>query len=140
MDQMPPIKAVMTPFPHLIEASATIAEAEAMMQRHDIRHLPVREGDHIVGLITVADIARARQAGAGAEASVRDVGIAQVTTFELTDSLDRVLTYMAETHVECVLIVKQDRLAGIFTLTDACRCFADFLHAIFPPKGGDDAA
>jgi hypothetical protein len=36
-------------------------------------------------------------------------------------------------------VVKEDKLAGIFTMSDACRHFAKLLRSLFPP-GGDDAA
>jgi hypothetical protein len=35
--------------------------------------------------------------------------------------------------------VRRGKLVGIFTVTDACRLFADWLRARFP-HGGDEAA
>ena len=37
---------------------------------------------------------------------------------------DRVLLHMADEHIGCALVVKDGRLAGIFTTTDACRVFS----------------
>jgi len=50
--------------------------------------------------------------------------------------LDHVLMEMADRHIGSVLVVREKRLAGIFTVTDACRRFGEFLRATFPP--GDD--
>src|SRR5437867_11408526 len=37
----------------------TLREAIAVMQRHRIRHLPVLQGDRIVGIVTDRDVKRA---------------------------------------------------------------------------------
>jgi hypothetical protein len=47
---------------------------------------------------------------------------------------------MAKRRLGAALVVKDGRLAGIFTLTDACQCFAESLRERFPPAGGDEAA
>jgi hypothetical protein len=54
---------------------------------------------------------------------------------------------MADKHVRSVLVVKGDKLAGIFTVTDACRHFAELLQSQYPPTpegispdGDDDQA
>jgi len=39
---------------------------------------------------------------------------------------------MAEKHIDSVLATKNGKLAGVFTSTDACRCFAEFLRDGFP--------
>jgi hypothetical protein len=46
---------------------------------------------------------------------------------------------MAEHCLDSALVVKDGRLAGIFTVSDACRQFGRLLRSLFPP-GGDDAA
>jgi hypothetical protein len=47
---------------------------------------------------------------------------------------------MAEYHIGSALILKQGKLVGIFTATDACRCFGEYLRALFPDDTGNDAA
>ena len=142
MEHIPPIKSVMTPFPYQIDAGATLADAESMMRQHEVRHLPVNESGSLVGVLYWHALERAldKVDKGSPETRVREIDVAQAECFELTEPLDRVLTYMVESQVECVLVVKHDKLAGIFTLSDACSTFAEFLHAIFPPKDGDDAA
>ena len=50
MKRIPAVKAVMTAFPYSVETTASVAEAQAFMRDHQIRHLPVtREGD-LVGM------------------------------------------------------------------------------------------
>ena len=38
------------------------------------------------------------------------------------------------------LVVKGDKLAGIFTVTDACRYFSEFLRSQLPTAVEDDVA
>ena len=41
---------------------------------------------------------------------------------------------------DAALVVKNDRLVGIFTMTDACHFLGDLLRSLFPRDHGDDAA
>ena len=59
---------------------------------------------------------------------------------DVNERLDRVLLHMADAHIGSALVVKEGKLAGIFTTNDACRCFADLLRSEFAPEEGDDAA
>ncbi len=47
--------------------------------------------------------------------------------------LDEVLDHMASHRIGSALVTSNGELAGIFTATDACRAFAEFLRA----GGGD---
>jgi hypothetical protein len=47
---------------------------------------------------------------------------------------------MARHHIGSVLVVKRKKLAGIFTVTDACRSYGEFLRAMFPDPPDDEAA
>ena len=44
---------------------------------------------------------------------------------------------MAERHIDSALVVKRGRLVGIFTSSDVCHHFGQFLKMVFDP--GDDA-
>ena len=41
---IPPVKAVMTPFPHWIASEQPVSEAVRLMADHDIRHLMLAAG------------------------------------------------------------------------------------------------
>jgi CBS domain-containing protein len=43
-----------------IEPDATIEEAEEVLEQRQVRRLPVLEGGRLVGVVTLADLARAR--------------------------------------------------------------------------------
>ena len=49
--------------------------------------------------------------------------------------------FVGPADVDVAVVVKDGRLAGIFTMTDAFRGFAEFLRTQFPSSaGGDEAA
>jgi CBS domain-containing protein len=142
--RMPAIKAVMTPFPYTVDIDDSLARARAMMDEHGIHHLPVSSGGRLVGVISKQDLDTASAADPDSEFSAQSVrGCYTPNPFvvPMSKPLDAVLVEMADRHVQSVLVVKRDRLAGIFTVTDACRGFAHLLrrhHAAPPPDGDDD--
>lgn len=144
MKNIPPIKSVMTPFPHSIESAEPLERAAEVMAARGIEHLPVVEGDRLIGLLTEREARLALdQAAAGqreAPPLVREACIAETYVVELTEPLDVVLTRMARANVESALVVKEGRLVGIFTRTDACRCFGELLRSLFPRDHDDNAA
>jgi acetoin utilization protein AcuB len=142
--QIPPVKAVMTPFPHCIGSDEPFSRARAMMDEHGIRHLPVIEEGKLAGVLTERDLRLAAApalAPAGSDAlRVRDVTPRDAYVVELHEPLDVVVLHMARQRIDCALVVKHGRLVGIFTMTDACRCLGGLLRSLFPRGRGDDAA
>ena len=137
MNKIPPIKAVMTPFPYSIDIDATLEDARALMTEHEIRHLPVVEDGELCGMLSERDMDRASSIG---PMRVREVCSLRTYCVELHEPVNHVLRKMAGEHVGSALVVRQGKLVGIFTSTDACRVFAETLETLFPGPGGEDAA
>ncbi len=135
-EAMPTIKSVMTPFPYFVEIGDNLSVAQSMMTDHAIGHLPVCDGGKIVGVITDGNL----QGRDPSELHVRDVYAKEVYVVELGEPLDRVLFRMAEDELDAALVVKAGKLAGIFTISDACRCFGEYLRLTFPAGDDDNAA
>ena len=133
MREIPPIRAVMTPFPYSVQASDLLGRAREMMAEHDIRHLPVMDGPRLVSVVSERDLRRKGD-------RIQDVCSDEAYIVECSELLDVVLMQMAERHIGSVLVVKEGRLAGIFTVTDACRHYGQFLRTLFPRTDGEDAA
>jgi len=114
------------------------------MVHHEVRHLPVKEGDRLVGVLTDRDLKRALDPDLGLspkdELFVRDVSLPDAYTVDTNEPLDRVLEEMTSRHLGSVLVTSHGRLAGIFTATDACRVLCGHLRALGPPRPGDHAA
>jgi len=142
LKKIPAVKKVMTPFPFHVNIDDPLERAHELMVREEIHHLPVVEGDALIGVITYRDLQRTLNRGApeGAGGTVADVPREEAEIVDLSEPLDRVLMNMAEKHLGVTLVVKEGRLAGIFTHTDACRCLAESLRQQFPPRGDDEVA
>ncbi len=133
MQPRPTIGYVMTPFPHFIERDQHVTTAKTMLDQLRIHHLPVRDGDRMVGVITDQDLRQAEALGLNLSISsnvrVADVCAKEVFVVDPDEPLDEVLMQMAERHVDAALIMKNGKLAGIFTVTDACRQFAKSIRS-----------
>lgn len=127
--RVPLVKAVMTPFPYSVAVGQSARDAEAMMTQHEIRHLPVKEGDALVGVIRERDVRGARSP----EQAVRELMSKSPVIVDLNQPLDTVLLTLVESHQDSALVVRDGRLAGIFTAMDACRLLGEGLHRIAPP-------
>ncbi|MAA72836.1 MAG: hypothetical protein CL679_14040, partial [Bermanella sp.] len=74
------------------------------------------------------------------ELIVSDLCPENVYTVDLYTSLIEVLDYMSDTHIDCVLVTRHDKLAGVFTASDACHAYSESLKEEFFPGGGDSVA
>jgi acetoin utilization protein AcuB len=114
------------------------------MVRHEVRHLPVKRANALVGVLTDRDLKRALDPDLGLppkdELFVRDVFRPHPYIVDSSESLDNVLEHMAAEHIGSALVTKNGHLVGIFTATDACRVFCRHLRSIFPKNSGDAVA
>jgi len=144
MDQIPAIGSVMTPFPHVTQVDDSVLTARALMVEHEVRHLPVKDGHTLVGVLTDRDLKRALDPGVGLpvkeELFVRDVFVPDAYIVDVREPLDGVLDHLSSQHIGSALVTKNGRLVGIFTLSDAARIFCRHLRLLFPSSPGDDVA
>ncbi len=125
--------AVMTPLPYSVALDARITEAREVMAENDIRHLPVTDGGELVGVITERDIALVLDPELDVpfheELRVRTVCVRNAYVVEPQTPLATVLSEMARRRIGSALVALHGQLLGIFTVTDACRLFAEHLGA-----------
>ena len=141
LDRIPGVASVMTPFPYSVEIDAPVREADALMRSHDLRHVPVRDGEDIVGVVTDRDIFLGLGSDGDADrVPVRAVCVGDPYLVDLHVPLDLVVLEMAERHKGSAVVLRHGKLAGIFTATDACRILGRILAARFRGPGGGEAA
>jgi len=128
------IKSVMTPFPHSIDAEATITEARIMMEEHDIRTLPVQRQNVLVGLVADRDLRLLLDASGrslvGDEVRVGDICEPDPYVVDRNHALDDVLLHMASERIGSALVTRKGKLVGVFTVVDACRGYAELLRKV----------
>lgn len=126
---MPVVSRYMTREPYRIASTASIAEARTMMIEHDIRHLPVMEGDRLLGVIGENDV-RLVEAVQGIDPD--RVEVARIITTPICvwgeASLDEVAETMAARKADCVLVLGGNGVHGVFTSSDALRALGDILQ------------
>ena len=131
MSKITRIKAVMTPFPHWVDAGEPLLTARDMMQQFHVRHLPVKEDGELVSIITDRDLKFVMDQNLGLpprEAmQVKDLCVYAAYVVDLETPLAEVLLYMAERRIGSALVTRHGHLCGIFTATDACREYGKML-------------
>jgi len=137
---LPAVAVAMTPFPFWVEEDDTLVHAEALMEQHDIRHLPVKRGEELVGVLTLRDLALALDGAKDATLRIRDACISEAFVVDLHDPLDLVALRMAELHVGSALVVREGKLCGVFTAADACRLLGEILSSYFRDPPADQPA
>ena len=144
MDHIPSIGSVMTPFPYVVQVDESVLTARVLMVEHQVRHLPVKDGNTLLGVLTDRDLKRALDPSLGlspkAELFVRDVFVPDAYVVDVGEPLDSVLDRLSSQHIGSALVTKNGRLVGIFTLTDAARLYCRHLRSLFPSHSGDEVA
>jgi len=140
MKKRPSLASVLTPFPYHIDCMSSLQEARGMMREHAIRHLIVMENGDIAGILSERDLQH-HAAAYGGKANdslvVNDICSSQYVVADIHDPLDKVLEMMAERHLGSVIALNKGELAGIFTTTDACKHFAQFIQHNLPQDQPD---
>lgn len=125
---IPPVSKYMTPMPHSIDPDQAISMAKKTMQKMHVRHLPVRSGGQLVGLISERDI--------DLLSTFKDVDLTRSTVKDAmsTDpyvvrpetTLDEVCIKMSENKFGSALVAQENgTLVGIFTTIDAMRALSE---------------
>jgi len=122
---MPNVKRFMTSEPYSIASNDTLLRAKSLMNTHAIRHLPVVDGDRLVGILSDRDLAIIEaMPGIVLEhvevARVMDVPVA----VWVDDPIDEVSALMAKKKCDCVVVRGGQDVVGIFTATDALEALS----------------
>lgn len=141
---MPTVKSVMTAFPYSVAIGAPITEAIEFMRKKNIRHLPVTDDGELAGVVSDRDIKLVLGPDFAypdpKSLTVGEAMLREAYIVDLNERLDKVLSHMAEHHIGSAVVTRNGKLAGMFTSSDACREFAQFLLDQVRRAGGDDAA
>jgi acetoin utilization protein AcuB len=126
---MSTIGRYMTEAKYVVAPRDTLVKAKELMQLYQVRHLPVLDGPKVVGMVTLGDLYVME---AIVEADPDKTLVENAMSRELyivgpDAPLSEVATEMARREVGSALVVENDRLAGIFTTTDACRVLGEVL-------------
>lgn len=131
MPKVATIRSVMSNYPYSVDIGARANSAKTMLKQMGIHHLPVMENGSPAGIVTARDIDKAKYMGLdfsiGSETLVRHVYTPSTYVVTPDEPLDNVLRHMAKQHIDAAMVLENDKLVGIFTVTDACLRYAELL-------------
>ncbi len=132
MKEIPHVKDFMSKAIYAINSESTLAEAENVMKKYNVRHLPVVLGPKAYGILSDRDLKYFSSLTAVDFTSTRVRDFCEENPYITGPEtrLGDVSAELAERRVGSALIVDNDQLVGIFTTTDACRALADLCRQI----------
>lgn len=68
-----PVRDIMSPAPSVITPETPISDAARLMAQRQVRRLPVVEQGHVVGMLSLGDLARSRRTDTEAAAVLSDI-------------------------------------------------------------------
>lgn len=115
----------MTPVPFVVRPDDSLLTAHRMMVERNIRHLPVVQGGHLVGLLSERDILS--WSASGEPASVADAMTPDPFAVDITTPLKEVILTMTKRKLGSAIVTQRGRVVGLLTTVDALRLLAGFL-------------
>lgn len=100
-----------------------VAEAVAVLRAHRVRHLPVMDGDRVVGVVTDRDLR-----GVGVETSVSAIMSRPVVVVSPRTAIDKAARLLFDRRIGCLPVIEEGKLVGILTQTDAVAALVDVVR------------
>lgn len=126
----PKISAYMTPNPIAVGLHEPLANAYALMRKHNVHHIPVLVGDKLVGLVADPDVktfellARIDLHKLRVEEAMIPVPFAVTEDTKAAD----VLREMVLSHHDAAVVMRDSQVIGVFTAKDAIRALSELLN------------
>lgn len=123
------IRGLMTRTVYSVEPASPLSDAEAHIFRHGVSHIPVTDGEQVVGLITELTVIRAHRQRHGSAAPPATQTVAEVMEalppqVQPDASIEQVLDLL-DSHT-AVIVIQDGKLVGIITRWDLVQKF--WLH------------
>jgi acetoin utilization protein AcuB len=130
--QFPLVRQFMTPAPHTIAPTRSLAAARRTMLQHHVRHLPVLDGGRIVGLVSERDLLLVESLPGvnPTDVQVDEAMVGAVYTVHPDTPVGEVVETMIDTKAGSAVVCDGDRVLGIFTTIDALQA----LHALLEDR------
>jgi acetoin utilization protein AcuB len=125
----------MTRNPKTVSPDDPLSLAAGILREHRFHHLPVVEGDRLVGILSDTDLRNASFAAIPAEGGggqpgdrpVREAMRTEVWSVTPEDSVEDALLILTREKFGALPVLSGDRLVGIITRADLLNAFVDLL-------------
>jgi CBS domain-containing membrane protein len=136
MKKNEPIASIMTKELITLSLSDSLYSAEKRMKVNHIRHMPVVDGDELIGLVSLSDLQRVSFIDAyskeGTEdtpvynmLSIKDLMIKNPLTASPKTTILEVSKLLASKEFHSLPVVDEGKLVGIITTTDLLHYFIE---------------
>ncbi|MDE0119012.1 MAG: CBS domain-containing protein [Bdellovibrionales bacterium] len=117
-----------TPCPEVVSPDTKLVELERLIKKKNFRHIPIQEGDKIVGIISERDIFSAYRSNDINTLTARDIMQKEPYIIPSDTKLSEVAFYMSKNKYGSALVTSADGELGIFTSTDALNALVEVLR------------
>lgn len=131
------VTKIMTTSPVSIERNEPVSKARRLLEDRGIHHLPVTQGDTLVGIITSSDLLRVSFGEFGNQDdrsldaildhtyAIGDLMISDLTTIDHQQTVRDAAAILAGSGFHSLPVVDGDSLVGIVTSTDLIQYLLD---------------
>jgi CBS domain-containing protein len=137
MNANEPITGIMSSDVKSVSVDDSLSQVRARLHENHIHHLPVLEGERLVGILSAVDLMKLSFESRDDEGSavqhpldqcfsVRECMQSDVICIQVGESVRRAAELLGQGSFHCLPVVESDgRLAGIVTSTDLIRYLLD---------------
>jgi acetoin utilization protein AcuB len=124
------VSKIMSDNPVTISPDKRVGQALKLMQKHNIRHLPVVKDDRLVGWITSRDLREVLLASMLEKITVEDVMLKSPITVTPDTKVEEAARLVYENKIGGMPVLDGGRLVGVITLMDLISAFLSMLGLI----------
>ncbi len=120
------ISAIMTTDLITVTGDQSLDDARILMHDNRIHHLPVVDGDRLIGVVSLTNVLAATDSFLrdpnsrlhARDIPIKDVMISDVATVDKNASLRRAAMFLEKHRIGCLPVLSKGKLVGIITDTD----------------------
>lgn len=127
-----PVDEYTSPSPLTVERTATVPRIREIMRSHGVRHVPVVDGMHAVGIVSDRDLRMLDHLDGTEAITASDVMVKEPYTVESGTPLEDVVFEMSRQKVGSAVVCNHGDIVGIFTSTDALNALIEILRGQMP--------
>ena len=124
------VKNWMKTNPVTIDRSALLQDASQLMTANGIRHLPVTDGDQLVGFITESDLRQFSFPSMVEEIAVHKVMVLNPITVNANSSIESAAKLFHDFKIGGMPVLEKKKLIGILTTSDLLAAFIDVMGVL----------
>lgn len=115
----------------VVDPKQSLGDASRLMRGHGIRHLPVVHAGEVVGILSQRDVylVETLSSAPPEEIRVEEAMTREPFLVDPEESVHGVASRMAARKIGSAVVVRDGKLLGLFTVTDALRALAVFARA-----------